>query len=59
MKEGYDTLGHAGDIPHQIPRLEITIDIPPGTRLEQDLVVRLTGQYGFSASIMAETPERD
>ena len=59
VKEGYDTLGHAGDIPHQIPRLEITIDIPPGTRLEQDLVVRLTGQYGFSASIMAETPERD
>ena len=59
VKEGYDTLGYVSDRPHQIPYLEMTIDIPPETCLDQDLVVRLIGQYGFSASIMAETPEHD
>ena len=53
-KAGCETIAQVGGIPHQIPYLELTIDILPGTCLEQDMLIRLIGQYGFSASIVTD-----
>jgi hypothetical protein len=39
--------------------LKLTIEIPPGTQLDNDLVVMLSGQFGFSASIVSDAMEND
>lgn len=59
LEKGSEILGRACGQPHQIPYLKLTIEIPPGTQLDNDLVVMLSGQFGFSASIVSDAMEND
>lgn len=57
--ERYKCIGQVCGSPHQVPYMKMTIEIPPGAQMEDDLIVALAGQFGFSASIITDAVKGD